>query len=233
MTRPTTPRTDVSHLPQRRREGAALEPAAGGAAVVKRLPFVRDDAALVAGLRAAEPWARAALFDRFAPQVERVLQRILGRDLHTDIEDLLHDTFVQALASLDRLRDPAAMLGWMQSIAAHTAYRAIRARRARRWLRFLEPSELPDIHVDGVAPEHVEAYRRTYALLERMPAAERIAFALRHVDGMELGRLAEINDCSLATIKRRLAKAERRFARAAERDEVLRPWVVEGGRWNR
>jgi RNA polymerase sigma-70 factor (ECF subfamily) len=36
---------------------------------------------------------------------------------------------------------------------------------------------------------------------------------------------------SLATIKRRLAKAEKRFAAAAQRDNVLREWLEEGGRW--
>src|SRR5262245_5365849 len=62
------------------------------AGVVRQLPFVRDDAALVVGLRAGEAWARAALFDRYAPQVERILRRILGHDQHTDFADLIHDT---------------------------------------------------------------------------------------------------------------------------------------------
>jgi len=199
--------------------------------VVRALPFVRNDASLVAGLRAGEPWARAALFDRYAPLVERTLRRILGKDRHTELADLVHDAFVQALVSIHRLRDADALPAWMQSVAAHTAYHAIRARRARRWLRFWEPTTLPDVTVDGVEPHVVEAHRRTYALLERLPADERIAFALRHIEGLELGRLAEICGVSLATIKRRLAKAEQRFARAAKRDDVLREWLEEGGRW--
>lgn len=164
--------------------------------------------------------------------MQRILSRILGHELHTELEDLVHDAFVQALASIHGLRDPGALLGWMQTIAAHTAYRSIRARRARRWLRFWEPAQVPEVVVDGVEPELVEAYRRTYALLDRMPADERVAFALRHIDGMELTRVAELCDCSLATIKRRLARGEQRFARAAERDEILRGWLREGGRWN-
>jgi RNA polymerase sigma-70 factor (ECF subfamily) len=41
-----------------------------------------------------------------------------------------------------------------------------------------------------------------------MPAAERVAFCLRYVDGKQLAEVAELCDCSLATIKRRLQKAE-------------------------
>jgi RNA polymerase sigma-70 factor (ECF subfamily) len=198
---------------------------------LRHLPIARDDAALVEGMRAGEAWASALFFDRYAPHVHRILRRILGHD--DNMEDVVHDCFVQALGSLGQLRDAVALLGWIQSIAANTAFKCIRARRARRWLRFWEPSELPEPSVEDVDPELVEAYRRTYALLSRMPAEERIAFALRYVDGMELTQVAEICGVSLATIKRRLVRAEARFAAAAGRDEVLREWLEKGGRWTR
>ncbi len=201
------------------------------AAVVRALPFVRDDTALVAGLRAGEAWARAALFDRYALHVERILRRVLGHDRNTDFSDLIHDAFVQALASIDGLRDAEALLAWMQTIAARTAYRAIRARRVRRWLCFWEPEELPEVLVDGIEPDVLEAHRHTYLILDALPSSERVTFALRHIDGMELAKVAAVLDVSLATAKRRLARAEQRFARAAERDPVLRPWLEEGGRW--
>lgn len=211
------------------RKAIAEEGKAAPSSAVRRIPVARDDAALLAGMRAGEAWAGALFFDRFAPPVERILRRILGDD--AELADLVHDAFVQAMLSLDRLRDEGALLGWIQAIAAHTGYRAIRARRARRWLRFWEPSELPEPSVDGVDPELVEAYRRTYALLEQLPADERVAFALRYIDGMELAQLAAVCDCSLATIKRRLTRAETRFSRAASRDEALSGWLERGGRW--
>jgi RNA polymerase sigma-70 factor (ECF subfamily) len=119
----------------------------------------------------------------------------------------------------------------MHTITARTAFRAIRTRRLRRWLRFWEPSELPDIETDGLTPEVAEAYQRTYALLERMPAAERLVFVLRHVEKLELVELAAACEVSLATVKRRLARAQQRFAHAAARDDVLRHWLEEGSRW--
>jgi RNA polymerase sigma-70 factor, ECF subfamily len=198
---------------------------------VRTLPIVRDDVALVAGLRAGEAWARAALFDRHAPHVERILRRVLGGDRHGDMADLVQDAFVQALASLEHLREAEALHAWMETIAVRTALRAIRARKARRFLLFWEPSKVPEPSVEGVDPDVVEAHRRTYALLERMPADERVIFALRYIDGMELPRIAAIREVSLATLKRHLSRAETRFAHAAQRDGVLRPWLEEGGRW--
>ena len=119
----------------------------------------------------------------------------------------------------------------MQTIAARTAFRAIRSRKARAWLKFWEPSEVPEPVFEGADPDVIEAHRHTYALLDRMPAEDRVIFALRYIDGMELERIAEIREVSLATIKRRLSRAEQRFAHGAARDGVLRPWLEEGGRW--
>lgn len=145
-----------SARPQRTKENA---PKTGSSPVVRALPVVRDDPAIVRGLRADEPWARAALFDRCAPSVERIIRRILGRGRH-EIADVVHDAFVQALSSLDNLRDPQALVGWMQKIATYTACRAIRARRARQWLFFWDPAELPEPSVEGVDAETTEACRR-------------------------------------------------------------------------
>ena len=83
-----------------------------------------DDAALVAGLRRGDQAARHALFERFAPHVERILARCLGRD--PELADVLHDTFVQAFASAATLRDSSALKAWLSMIAVHVARGLIR-----------------------------------------------------------------------------------------------------------
>jgi RNA polymerase sigma-70 factor (ECF subfamily) len=206
-------------------------PAARHDGVVRPLPSVREGEALLEGLRAGEPWAKVALFERYGPQVQRQLRKILGPQPSLELPDLIHDVFVRALAAIHQLRDPAAMRSWMQAITTRTAYRALHVQRARRWLRFWEPIETTELACDTVDPDVLDAYARTYAVLDRMPPAERIVFALRHIDGMELSPIAVACEVSLATVKRRLAKAERRFAAAARRDEVLRTWLSEGSRW--
>lgn len=206
-------------------------PSTPPARVVVALPSTRSDADVLDGLRAGEAWARAVLFDRYAPLVERVLRRALGSDPRGELGDLIHDCFVQALASAASVREATALPAWMQSVAIHTAYKTIRARRARRWLRFWEPDDLPEIEAPGAEPEVLEATRRTYAILDKLPAVERVAFALRVIDGMALADLAAASGVSLATIKRRVAKAEERFTALAAKDPVLAKWLEEGARW--
>ena len=79
-------------------------------------------------------------------------------------------------------------------------------------------------------PTTREALDHSYAILDTMPADERIAFSLRFIDGMELTEAATACGCSLATIKRRLAKAEKKFLDSARADSVL-SGRIEGGRW--
>lgn len=199
-------------------------------AAVVALPIERDEESLVVGLRAGEPWAHAMLYDRYAPRLARTLRRLVGSEI--ELEDLLHDTFVQAYASVEGLREPQALWRWLQIIAVRTAYRAIRYRRLTRWLRFWAPAELHELEAPEVSDETLEAYRRTYALLSKLPARERVPFALRFVEGMELTEIAAVCAVSLATVKRRLQGAQKRFARAAANDELLRSWLEQGGRWS-
>lgn len=198
--------------------------------VVRSIPFVGSDAALVEGIRAGQVSARAALFDRHAAHVQRVLARVLGHD--PDLADLVQDVFVRAFAGIDALEDPAVLRGWLTSIAVFTARGCIRRRTVRRWLGLLPAREEPP-EVAAVTPtEDVSAaLRATYAVLARLPADERIAFALRFVDGMELTDVARAAGTSLATIKRRLARAEQRFLALARREPALREWIEGGARW--
>src|ERR1700760_3345692 len=81
--------------------------------------FKGGEEALVLAFRRGEPNARAALYDRHADHVHRVLYRVLGVD--RDLADLHHDVFVRALASLSKLEDPSALKGWLSMIAVHVA----------------------------------------------------------------------------------------------------------------
>jgi RNA polymerase sigma-70 factor (ECF subfamily) len=107
----------------------------------------------------------------------------------------------------------------------------LKRRYRRRWLRIAPPEELPEPAAHEATDEQTEALRRTYALLDRMPREQRIAFALRIIDGMKLEEVAAAADVSLATIKRRLDRAERTFAALARADEVLAPWIEGAERW--
>jgi RNA polymerase sigma-70 factor, ECF subfamily len=198
------------------------------AEVVRPTAFLPDEQ-LVAAARHGDVVARTALFERHATHVARVLVRLLGSD--GELPDLVHDVFTFALRDLDRLAQPAALKAWLTAIAVNTARGHIRSRVRRRWLRFFAPDELPEVESPLADEETREAMRATYAILDGMAADERIAFALRFVDGMELTETAAACGVSLATIKRRLARAEEAFVTRAREIPALERWLEGGSRW--
>lgn len=198
-------------------------------AVVLAIPFAGDDAALVAAIRAGNRAATAAFYHRHEAHVMRTLLRVLGPD--QELEDLHQDVLLQALGCLDELRDPATLRAWLTSIAVFTARTRILRRKRRWWLRLFPPDELPEVPAPTPSGEVTEALRATYAVLDGLPADERVAFALRFIAGMELTEVAEACRVSLATIKRRLRRAQGAFEEGARAHPALADWLEGGTRW--
>jgi RNA polymerase sigma-70 factor (ECF subfamily) len=189
-----------------------------------------SDRALAEALRTNHGAAKAELFDRYAPHTLRILTRVLGAQ-DADLSDLLHEVFLRALAGIADLRDPSALKGWLTGVAVLTARECIRKRSRRRWLSFRPFDELPEVESAAPGEDVIRALASTYAVLGELAADERIAFALRVIDGMELVDVAEACGVSLNTIKRRLARAEKRFVALARRNPLLREWLEGGARW--
>jgi RNA polymerase sigma-70 factor (ECF subfamily) len=213
--------------------GATSERQSGSEREARAIAFIGDDASLVAALRSRHPAAVAAFHDRYATHMLRILVRILGQD--SDLEDVHHEVFTRALSSIDSLRDPARLTPWMVKVAVFTARSCLQRRQRGRWLRFFAPADLAEADLAQYEQDWSSKaeLRLTYELLDRLPAEERIAFALRFIDGMELAELADVCNVSLATAKRRLQRAENRFLALVRGQPRLRHWIEKGGRWNR
>jgi RNA polymerase sigma-70 factor (ECF subfamily) len=190
-----------------------------------------DNAALVAALVRGDGAAWTLLVERFGRDVERLVTGALGID--ADIDDIVQDVFVRVMERIHQLRDPAALKGWISSVAVFAARGHIRRRRRWRWIRFLAPSDIPDIPATTASPESHAILRATYNVLNGLPENERLAFSLRFVSEMELTEVAAACGVSLATIKRRLSRAEVSFLEGARRQPLLAERLERGERWKR
>jgi RNA polymerase sigma-70 factor (ECF subfamily) len=211
-----------------------LNPPAGRSpqGVVVPLAVAGDEAALVNALRSDRPGAKEAFFQRYVKYVERIITHVIGFD--PELADILQEVFARALASIHTLEDPSALQPWLRSVAAHTARKVLRGRSRRAWLRpFVDSAEEErrEPAFVGVDLEARLAVQAVYTVLDDLPADDRIAFALRFIDGLELTEVADACQVSLTTIKRRLVRAERRFVTKARRFPELAQWIEGGLRW--
>jgi RNA polymerase sigma-70 factor, ECF subfamily len=173
------------------------------------------DAALVVAARANEAWAKEALFRRHAGLVNGLAFRVMGRD--DDLDDLVQDTFTEAWRYLGRLSDPQAFSSWISAIVVRTAHKMLRRRRVMRalGLRGADPVDLDAVISQGAPPDVQVELRRVYRLVESLPPTTRIAFVLRRIDAMPLEEIASTIGVSLATVKRRVASAEKLLLESA------------------
>jgi RNA polymerase sigma-70 factor (ECF subfamily) len=192
------------------------------------------DERLEDALRSGRAWAEREVLRRFTGPVRRVLVRIVGSS--AEIDDLTQEVFLRGLDRIARLRPGTGLRRWFTGFAVNVAREMLRARARRRWLVFIEPRKLPAAADDRVVAgpldaeaDAVRALRATYEVLAELPADPRTLFALRHLEGMELAEMAATCGVSLATIKRRVARAEQAFQARAARHPWLRAWVKRTG----
>jgi RNA polymerase sigma-70 factor (ECF subfamily) len=212
-----------------RSTGAAPHPNALRAAERPAQPAGESDAELVQALRRGDPAARATLVRRYHPKVERLVAGALGVD--SDLLDVVQDVFLSVLKNVHQLKDPAALPGWITSLAVFTARGHIRRRRRWRWIRFSAPEDVPELPIAAHDSEGSATLRAVYKVIDTLPTDERLAFALRFVAELELTEVAASCQVSLATIKRRLARAEARFLAAADKSSLLRARLERGDRF--
>jgi len=122
---------------------------------------------------------------------------------------------------------PEALKMWLTSIALFKARRVLRSRRVAAGCAS-RLGRAQSFASRAVARTWAEAMRCTYLVLNDLPTDERIAFALRFLDGMELAEIAAVCRTSVATIKRRLRRAEERFLRRAAKYPVLVARIAAG-----
>ena len=197
--------------------------------MVTPLTFVGTDDALIQALRAGHPGAAAAFYDQQASHVHRALQSVLGAD--ADVPDLLQEVFIRAIDRITELEDFSRVRSWLTTIAIFTARAHIRRAARRSWLGLFSPDRTSAHHQEPPSPDARAALRETYLILGKLPPDDRIAFVLRFIEAMTLPDGAAACRVSLATFKRRLSRAEKRFLEVARTRPALEQWLEEGTRW--
>jgi RNA polymerase sigma-70 factor (ECF subfamily) len=184
----------------------------------------------VARLRGGETQALAALFDRHAARLRRMIDfrldaRLRGR---VSASDVLQEAYIEALKRLEHFRaDPevpffvwARTVTMQRLIDVHRAHLGAQGRDARREERLdggaIEASTermaelIGDLTSPSQAAQRGEARARLREVLDRLDPIDREVLALRHFEELSNGEVAALLDISPAA-------ASKRYVRAIER----------------
>lgn len=149
-----------------------------------------------------------------APDVGKVPEHIERRRWSTgEVEDLVQETYLQAVRSAAGFRGDGSPVAWLLSIARNVCADHVRRRqRSRRLVERLIP-EVVD-HVPAVD-------RSTPQLLDGLAADRREAFALTQVVGLSYEEAAEVISCPIGTVRSRVARARSDLLAAVRRSEAM------------
>jgi RNA polymerase sigma-70 factor (ECF subfamily) len=137
-------------------------------------------------VRAAQRGDRAAfglLYSRYSRMVHGIL---LARVPFSDVDDLVHDVFLQALPRLADLREASRFPGWLASIARNRATDFHRRTKPSDEFNERAASAQTEKHVPS-ASESSHSSMEARAILEAirsLPGAYRETLILRLVEGM-------------------------------------------------
>jgi len=197
--------------------------AADKAPVLELLKQGASNEEIIEGLKASKPGAARSLWDEYEKLVNRLVWRTLGADPEHD--DVVQQAFLNILTSIHKVENPALLRSWITSVTINTVRRELRSRKYRRILRLV-----PDVAADvdhQIPSSDRKLIRSAFTMLRRMNIDDRMAFALHYIEGQTLSEVAGSTGVSLATVKRRISRAKKTFAREVEKDTYLLSLVEE------
>ena len=163
------------------------------------------DAELVARVLAGEQELYARLVERYQAALYR---HALGMVREPDAAaDLVQDSLVRAYTRLAGCHDPARYAAWVFRILRNRCLDHLKDRR-RQTVSLEEGTAFaPDRDDPGERLEQAETRRAVAAALAALPAAQREAFLLKHVEGRSYEEMAELLDASVSALKMRVMRA--------------------------
>jgi len=181
-----------------------------------RAPAVAGDQSdQIAACRRGDRIALEAVFRAHAPDLARLLTRIVGPSI--EVEDLLQETFAAAITAFASFRGEAAIRTWLHRIAIHVAHQYLRRPRHRREVAL--PDE--EIAAPEASPELREMTARLYAHLDALDPAKRVALILYVIEGHTVDEIAVLVGASRAATRSRIFWGRRALLRALQRDPAF------------
>jgi RNA polymerase sigma factor (sigma-70 family) len=173
-----------------------------------------SDADLARGAQGGDVASLGILLERHRAPLYAVALRMLGHG--PQAEDAIQDAFLIALRSIDRLREPEAVSGWLHGILRNVCLRQLRERRGE--IFFDDVSILGKASSEPYAEEAIDrlAMREwVWTAVSELPEALRVTAMLRYFASFSsYEEISTILDVPVGTVCSRLSQVKVKLAEA-------------------
>lgn len=167
---------------------------------------------------AVAPLTPERLHSRYAKRISRQIRAVMGVD--QEHEDLVQEVLVTVILRVGTVRNPACLDAWVNQVTMNTLKTVVRQRRLRRHASLETVPEQQRPTFSHTFDER-DLATRAMVVVNRMPPCDRALLATYWFSPATLGSMADAASCSIITVRRRLARALRRFERLARQDPAL------------
>lgn len=166
-----------------------------------------DEQALLAALKRHDPSALESLIETHGTRLLRSATLLSGNE--TNAQDLVQETFVEALRSVHRFRGQSSVYTWLHSILLNLTRHHHRDNR-----RLIYDNELAaqDVPIEDEQPNSLDLETATKQLrdaLRQLSGPHREVLVLRYYEQMKIDDMARHLGVSTGTVKSRLHYAVR------------------------
>jgi RNA polymerase sigma-70 factor, ECF subfamily len=187
---------------------------------------IQSEEVLLARALAAGDWdAAPRAWHRFNPLVQRTLRRILGRG--ADFQDLTQEVFFRFFRKIRELKKLESLRSFLIAIAIRRAKEEIKRQRVRRVNAPFLPETILGSTTMELDPEAREVALHLFETLGRLSDRDRTIYLLRHIRGLDLGRISVAVGLSMSTLRRRIERLDKRMTSLIKSDPVLSEYVAD------
>ncbi len=166
-----------------------------------------SDAELLDGLCVRDEQAITVMYRRYARYVANVAYRMLGSE--DEVEDVVQHVFLELVRTAERIYGPESLKSFLLALTS----RQVSRRLTRRWRAYRLRSALELVLPRRSDPRDLADVDELYTALGQLSPELRVPWTLHHIEGQSLPETAQACEVSLATVKRRIARAEQLLGR--------------------
>ncbi len=170
-----------------------------------------EDRGLVRQAQLGDRDAFGLLVNKYRRRGLKLAMRYTGNA--ADAEDVVQETFLKAYWALGNFRGDAAFYSWLQRIAVNSAKTASMLQSRQRSL-FMSCDDWAQMRDDSVSfsdhdtPQDLalteELGRALDGAIRKLPEEQRIAIALREIQGLSYSQVADSMSCPVGTVRSRI-----------------------------
>jgi RNA polymerase sigma factor (sigma-70 family) len=159
-------------------------------------------------------------YERYSPLMYSIAYRICGNK--TDAEDILQETFIKVLKSIDQYQGKGSLEGWLRKITVHTAINTVKRKVKFSDLEIHSELNSPSVKFLSANLEYTDINHYLSCLTDTL----RIVFVLHVYEGYSLKEISKVFNIKESACRCRYMRAKNKLMKVLEYSPLKKNSII-------